>query len=114
MSVEIDSILQYDDVQVLLETAESSGTVRQSELTDVMDVHEFDVFDQDLLFRELETRGVEIVDDTREVEKAPPPPPPPAPTVESTAQMNFTFRGPPRTELIAVWSAGMWLLSIQN
>jgi RNA polymerase primary sigma factor len=94
VSVEIDSILQHEDVQVLLETAEGAGTVRQSELTDVMDVHEFDVFDQDLLFRELETRGVEIVDDTKsepEVEKAPPPPPPPAPTVESTTDALQLF-----------------------
>src|SRR5262249_42934552 len=77
--------------QVLLETAESAGTVRQSELTDVMDLHEFDVFDQDLLFRELETRGVEIVDDTREAEKAPPPPPPPVAAVESTTDALQLF-----------------------
>src|SRR5262249_27071352 len=92
VAVEIDSILQHEDVQVLVETAESAGTVRQSELSDLMDLHEFDVFDQDLLFRELETRGVEIVDDTREreVEKAPPPPPP-APTVESTTDALQLF-----------------------
>ena len=76
MPVEIESILQHEDVQTVLEAAESSGTVRQSELNDLTEAHEFDVFEFDLLYRELETRGVEIVDDTKEVEKAPPPPPP--------------------------------------
>ena len=77
MPVEIESILQHEDVQLLLETSEASGNARQSELNDLTELHEFDVFELDLLYRELETRGVEIVDDTREVEKAPPPPPPP-------------------------------------
>ena len=75
MPVEIESILQHEDVQLLLETSEASGSARQSELNDLTELHEFDVFELDLLYRELETRGVEIVDDTKEVEKAPPPPP---------------------------------------
>src|SRR5439155_16212736 len=82
MPVEIESILQHEDVQIVLEATEASGSVRQSELNDLTEAHEFDVFELDLLYRELETRGIECVDDTREVEKAPPPPPPPP--VEST------------------------------
>src|SRR5881397_1180913 len=74
MAVEIESILQHEGVQLLLETSEASGNARQSELNDLAELHEFDVFDLDLLYRELETRGVEIVDDTKEVEKAQPPP----------------------------------------
>src|SRR5262249_1320749 len=75
---------------MVLEASESSGAVRQSELNDVAEAHEFDGFDMDLLYRELETRGVEIVDDTKEIEKAPPPPPPP-PTVESTTDALQLF-----------------------
>src|SRR6266545_475267 len=67
------------------------STVRQSELNELTETHEFDVFELDLLYRELETRAVEIVDDTKEVEKAPPPPPPPAPTVESTTDALQLF-----------------------
>jgi RNA polymerase primary sigma factor len=89
--VEIESILQHEDVHAVLEASEASGLVRQSELNDVAEAHEFDVFDVDLLYRELETRGVEIVDDTKEVEKAPPPPPPPPPTVESTTDALQLF-----------------------
>src|SRR5215212_12216740 len=88
MPVEIESILQHEDVQTVLEAAEASGTVRQSDLNDLTEAHEFDVFEFDLLYRELETRGVEIVDDTKEVEKAPPPPPP---VVESTTDALQLF-----------------------
>ena len=89
--VEIESIIQHEDVQAILEASEASGTLRQSELNDLAEAHEFDVFDVDLLYRELETRGVEIVDDTKEIEKAPPPPPPPPPTVESTTDALQLF-----------------------
>src|SRR6266542_3753725 len=91
MPVEIESILHHEDVQALLEASEASSTVRQSELNELTETHEFDVFELDLLYRELETRAVEIVDDTKEVEKAPPPPPPPAPTVESTTDALQLF-----------------------
>src|SRR5256885_972540 len=74
MAVELESILQHEDVQTLLDASEAAGTVRQSELNDLTEAHEFDVFEFDLLYRELETRSVDIVDDTKEVEKAPPPP----------------------------------------
>src|SRR5260370_23109751 len=92
MPVEIESILEHDDVMTLLDAAETSGTVRQSELTEITEAHEFDVFDLDLLYRELETRGIELVDDTaeREAEKASPPPPPP-PLVESTTDPFHHF-----------------------
>ena len=50
MPVEIESILQHDDVQTVLEAAEASGTVRQSELNDLTEAHEFDVFEFDLLY----------------------------------------------------------------
>src|SRR3954471_1005830 len=91
MPVEIESIIQHEDVLLLLETSEASGNARQSELNDLAEVHEFDVFDLDLLYRELETRGVEIVDDTKEVEKAPPPPPPPPTPVETTTDALQLF-----------------------
>jgi hypothetical protein len=91
MPVEIETILQHEDVQILLEATEVSGTVRQSDINDLTEAHEFDVFELDLLYRELETRSVEIVDDTKEAEKAPPPPPPPPPTVESTTDALQLF-----------------------
>ena len=91
LAVEIETILQHEDVQTVLEASEASGTVRQSELADLTEAHEFDVFDLDLLYRELETRGIDVVDDTKEVEKAPPPPPPPRAAVESTTDALQLF-----------------------
>ncbi len=90
MPVEIESILQHEDVQTLLEQAESTSAVRQLELAEVIEAHEFDVFEVDLLYRELETRGIDVVEEPeREAEKAPPPPP--APTVESTTDALQLF-----------------------
>jgi RNA polymerase primary sigma factor len=88
--VEIETILVNEDVQALLETAEAAGTLRQSDLTELVEAQELDVFEVDALYRELETRGIDLVDDTaeREAEKAPPPPPP---VVESTTDALQLF-----------------------
>ena len=90
MPVEIESILQHEDVQTLLEASAEAGTVRQSELNELIETHEFDVLEVDLLYRELETRAIETLDDTIEKE-APPPPPTPAPAVESTTDALQLF-----------------------
>ncbi|MFL6019417.1 MAG: RNA polymerase sigma factor RpoD/SigA [Gaiellaceae bacterium] len=101
MPVEIESIIQHEDVLLFLETSEASSSARQSELNDLAELHEFDVFDLDLLYRELETRGVEIVDDTKEVEKAPPPPPPPpAPAETTTDALQLFLREAGRHQLL--------------
>ncbi len=89
MPVEIESILQHEDIQTLLEQAESTSAVRQLELAEVIEAHEFDVFEVDLLYRELETRGIDVVEEPeREPEKLPPPPPP---AVESTTDALQLF-----------------------
>jgi RNA polymerase primary sigma factor len=98
MPVEIESILQHEDVQLLLDASESAGSVRQSELNDLTETHEFDVFEFDLLYRELETRGVDIVDDTKEIEKAPPPPP--APVESTTDALQLFLREAGRHQLL--------------
>ena len=90
MPVEIESIVQHEDVQTLLEASAEAGTVRQTEINELIETHELDVLEVDLLYRELETRAVDVVDDTA-IEKEPPPPPPPAPTVESTTDALQLF-----------------------
>ncbi len=101
MAVEIESILVHDAVVTLLDAAEQAGTVAQSELTEISDAHEFDVFELDLLYRELETRGIEIVDDSaeREPEKAPAPPPP-APVESTTDALQLFLREAGRHSLL--------------
>ncbi len=74
MTVEIESILQIEAVQTLVEAAELAGFVRQSELAEIIEICELDELELDMLHRELETRGLDLVED--EKAEAPPPPPP--------------------------------------
>jgi RNA polymerase primary sigma factor len=80
MAVEIETIMQIDAVLALLEAAEVDGTVRRSELTELIDSQELDELEVDALQQELDRRGVEVLDDDR-VE---PPPPIPAQQVFET------------------------------
>ena len=80
MTVEIESILQHEDIQGLLENAESTGSVRQPELAELIEAHQLDALETDALFNELERRGIEIAeepekDEKEKKEKEPAPPP---------------------------------------
>src|SRR5438046_2984858 len=77
MTVEIESILQHEEIQGLLENAEGTGSVRQPELADLIEVHQLDALETDALFNELERRGIDVLveEPEREKEKEPPPPP---------------------------------------
>jgi RNA polymerase primary sigma factor len=101
MPVEIESILVQDDVAALLDVAEQAGTIRQTELADITELHELDVMELDLIYRELEARGVDIVDDSaeREPEKAPAPPPP-APVESTTDALQLFLREAGRHALL--------------
>jgi RNA polymerase primary sigma factor len=90
MPVEIESMLQHEDVVALLDATAESG-VRQTELNELIETHDFDVLEVDLLYREIETRGIEVIDDTRVVEERPKEPPPPPPVVESTTDALQLF-----------------------
>src|SRR5215208_3186814 len=75
MTVSIESILQHEDIQGLLENAETTGSVRQPELAELIEVHQLDELETDALFNELERRGIEVAEEEKEKEKEPPPPP---------------------------------------
>ena len=62
-TVEIDSLLTQDDVRVLLETSEPAGTMRLRDLAEIVEATSSTRLEQDALLRELETRGIEIVED---------------------------------------------------
>jgi RNA polymerase primary sigma factor len=79
MTVSIESILQHEDIQGLLENAETTGSVRQPELAELIEVHQLDELETDAFFNELERRGIEVVEEPekepeKEKEKEPPPP----------------------------------------
>jgi RNA polymerase primary sigma factor len=86
-TAEIESVLGSEDLRQLLDTAEQAGSVRQSELSDLLEPLDLDVLELEALHRELEQRGIDIVDD----EKAPEPPPLPPPVVETTTDALQLF-----------------------
>ena len=78
---------QSEELQQLLETAETNGFVDKRELTDVAEAVEFEAHEIEALFRELEERTIEII------EPKAPEPAPPAPAskwadVESTTEVT--------------------------
>jgi RNA polymerase primary sigma factor len=74
MTVEIEHFLRQEDIHMLLETAEASGSIRRTDLNEVFELHQLDVLEADLLYSELERRGIDIAENV-EKEKDPPPPP---------------------------------------
>jgi RNA polymerase primary sigma factor len=76
MTIEIETILQHEEIQALLENAEATGQLRQAELAEAIETHQLDVLEVDLFYSELERRGIDLVEEPeKEKEKEPPPPP---------------------------------------
>ena len=61
-TVDIDSLLAQDEVRVLLDTSEHAGTIRIQDLADLVETHELAPLEHDALLRELDKRGIEIID----------------------------------------------------
>ena len=71
MTVEIESILQHEDIQGLLENAESTGSVKQPELAELIEAHQLDALETETLFNELERRGIDVVVEEPEKRRSP-------------------------------------------
>jgi len=85
-SVDIDTILGLDELRQLLEASEHTGVLRSADLADVEELHELSPLEHDALLRELEKRGIELVD-AGQAEPASPAPP----VVESTTDALQLF-----------------------
>ena len=57
------NLLTSDDIRVLVEVSETAGTMRSAELAEIVETHDLDAVEQEALLRELETRGIEIVEE---------------------------------------------------
>ena len=77
-TVDIDHLLRNDELLQLLDAAEQAGSLKATELADVVETHELDALEQDALYRELDRRGIEVIADEPKEEE---PPPAPAPVV---------------------------------
>jgi RNA polymerase primary sigma factor len=96
MTVEtVENLLLLEDLQQLLEAAESTGTIRYPELAEVLEPHALGPLDLDDLYRELDRRGIEVVEMVeREPEKdAPPPAPTPVETTTDALQLFLREAG---------------------
>ena len=63
MTVEIEHVLTAEDVRELIETAEQAGSVRASELAELVERHEMNELEAEALHRECEQRGIDVVED---------------------------------------------------
>src|SRR5439155_9454762 len=80
VATETDILLLSDDLRQLVDASEERGSVLQSELSDVLEPLNLDALEIDLVHRELETRQIDVVNDSGEdgatpLEPAPEPEP---------------------------------------
>ena len=91
MTVEIESLLRLDGVHEAVEAATEAGPMWQVEIAEIVELHELDPLETDALFRELEQRGVDVLDEEPPKEPAPPPPPVVLQPVETTTDALQLF-----------------------
>ena len=72
-TVDIDNLLRNDELQQQLDAAELVGSLKATELAEIVETHEFDALEQDALYRELDRRGIDLVEETPPEEVAPAP-----------------------------------------
>ena len=72
MTVLGDELLNFDDVKHFVEEAEQAGSVAVADVSELIEAHGLDPMEVDALYRELEQRGIEVVD----LQVAEPPPRP--------------------------------------
>ncbi|HEY2940195.1 MAG TPA: sigma-70 family RNA polymerase sigma factor [Gaiellaceae bacterium] len=82
MTVQIDNVLAAPELQELFEAAEQTGSLRHAHLVEALEPLRLDALETDGVYRELEQRGIEILEP--EPEHQPPPQPPPQPVVQET------------------------------
>jgi len=73
-TVEIDNVLATPELQELVEAAEQTGSLRHSDLVEALEGLQLDPLETDAVYRGLEQKGIEIVEQQQAEPQAPPPP----------------------------------------
>src|SRR3954452_5444035 len=104
MALEVENLLQLDGVAHLFDAAEVTGTVLQSDIVELCETHELDPLETDALYREIEQRGLEVVEAEPvevEAEKRPVAPVPPQPLETTTDALQLFLREAGRHPLLS-------------
>jgi RNA polymerase primary sigma factor len=84
MTVQIDNVLAAPELLELFEAAEQTGSLRHAHLVEVLEPLRLDLLETDGVYRELEQRGIEILEPDPEHQPPPQPPPPQLQPVQET------------------------------
>src|SRR6266496_652994 len=95
----IDSVVQTEELQQLFDAAELTGSVRAAELLEALEPHALEPLEVDAVYRMLEERGIEVLEESQEPE-APPPPPVTAPLESTTDALQLFLRETGRHPLL--------------
>ncbi len=71
MTIQFEGIIHIEELQHLMEAAEQAGFVRQAVLAELLEPHELSALELDAVYRQLEQRGIELVEDDPEEPPAP-------------------------------------------
>src|SRR5215211_6674774 len=82
-TVEIENVLTTPELHELFESAEQTGSLRFGDLVEVLEPLRLDPLETDAVYRELEQRGIEVLEHEHE-QQQPPPPPTLQPIVQET------------------------------
>ena len=97
-TVDIEGLLAQDDLRALLDACEHTGSIRAPEVSDIVETHELTGLEQEALVRELDKRGIEIVE--APAPEAPPPPVAPTPVETTTDALQLFLREAGRHRLL--------------
>ena len=97
-TVDIEGLLAQDDLRALLDACEHTGSIRAPEVSDIVETHELTGLEQEALVRELDKRGIEIVE--APAPEAPPPPIAPTPIETTTDALQLFLREAGRHRLL--------------
>ncbi len=71
-TIDIETLLAQEEIRHLLDACEQTGRIQAADLGEIVEVHELSPLEQEALVRELDKRGIDVVDTA--IAAAPPPP----------------------------------------
>jgi RNA polymerase primary sigma factor len=99
-AVEIENVLAASELHDLFEQAEQTGSLRYVDLMETLEPLHLDPLETDAVFRELEQRGIEVLEPEPEQREAPPPPPQPIQQESTTDALQLFLRDAGRHPLL--------------